>query len=365
MNTTAVFAATVIILTQGCSRHRPPEAQTEAVTAAESGLTPILPAIDADIYSVSPTEPRDPLVTTAALGLEWDEALSGAAANLAIDLSSDTPIDAASVRWAGLKAGWPYPITYAGMELVAHQTDCPSSLLENIPTHSHVGIARARGSTADAWVVLSADVQRVAQPFSNTQELNAVFSLPYSNSEGLSIRAFGATGEMQSGSSITFDHEGEWVIEVIDDNQDSLILRAAIYVDGDSPDYAPIEAVTAVSENIEGEIMSMVNEVRAHFVDGYLSSEPLLTSTARRSLQAWLEEGSPSPAHDDLGAVTLTGTPTTSLICIGETPRACIDQIYWSAQHRGALLAPNLAGAGVASEVVGGRIHAVIHLAGH
>ena len=365
MKKTAVFAATALfLLTQGCSRHTPPEGQTEAITPADSGQTPILPAIDADVYSVSPTEPRDVLVVAAASGLEWDESLSGAAANLAIDLSSNTPIDAASVRWAGLKSGWPYPITYAGMELVAHQTNCPPSLLENIPSHSHVGIARARGAAADAWVVLSTDVQRVAEPFSNSQELNTVFGLPFSNSEGLSFRAFGATGEMQSGSSVTFDHEGEWVIEVIDDNLQSLLLRAAIYVDGESPDYAPIEAVSAVFEDIDGEILSMVNEVRAHFVDGYLNNEPLLTSTARRSLQAWMEEGTPSPPHDELGTVTLTGTPTTSVICVGETPRACIDQIYWSAQQRGALLNANLSGAGVASQIVDGRIHAVIHLAG-
>jgi hypothetical protein len=365
LNTTAYFTATLLLLTQGCSARLPPGEQTEQVALTETEQAPILPAIDADIYSTAPTTPRDHKVATAAAGLEWDESLSGAAANLAIDLSSNMPIDAASVRWAGLKAGWPYPVTYAAMELVDHQSDCPTSLLESIPAHTHVGIARARGASADAWVVLATNVQRVALPFSNVQALNSEFRLPYENSEGLSIRAYGSIGELQTGSSIRFDHEGEWVLEVIDEAQQTLILRAAIYVEGESPDYAPIEPAPADMDNTEAEILSMINEVRGHFVDGNLISEPLLSSTARSSLQEWIENGAPSPSHEYLGAITLTGNPPEALICVGETPRACVDQIYWSAQNRGALLNANQAGAGIASEVIDGVIHAVIHLAGN
>ncbi len=365
MNTNAYFAAILLLLTQGCSARLQPGEQTEQIALTETEQAPILPAIDADVYSTAPTTPRDPKVATAAAGLEWDESLSGAAANLAIDLSSNMPIDAASVRWAGLKAGWPYPITHAAMELVSHQSDCPTSLLESIPAHTHVGIARARGASSDAWVVLSTNVQRVASPFSNAQALNTEFSLPYENPEGLSLSAYGSTGELQTGSSVTFDHEGEWVVEVIDETQQTLILRAAIYVAGESPDYAPIEPIAAEMDNTEAQILLMINEARGHFVNGNLVSEPLLTSTARRSLQEWIDNGAPSPSHEDLGAITLTGSPTVALLCMGETPRACVDQIYWSAQHRGALLKDSQAGAGIASEVVDGVIHAVIHLAGN
>jgi len=302
------------------------------------------------------------MVANAANGVEWDEALSGAAANLAIDLSSGTPIDSASVRWAGLKAGWPYPISHVGMELVAHQSECPRSLLESIPAHTHVGIARARGATADAWVILSSTNETLASPFSKQQPINSVFEIPYSNPEGLILRGYGATGDLQSGTNITFDHEGEWVVEVY--SQQALILRAAIYVDGESPDYAPIEAVEPNLDNIDDEILMMINEVRGHFVDGNVRAEPILTSTSQRSLNGWINEGAPAQSIEGLGSITLTGAPPAELFCIGATPRSCVDQIYWSATHRGPLLNANYTGAGVSSEVIDGTIHAVIHLAG-
>ena len=112
----------MLLLLLGCPP-KPPPGPPDV-----EGQLPVLPAPDAPIYSVAPGSPADSLVAWAVDGLTYDDALGGAAAGLAEVISDLGGHDEAAVRWACLRAGWPYGVGRVAWERTPHDT-VPAALV--------------------------------------------------------------------------------------------------------------------------------------------------------------------------------------------------------------------------------------------
>ena len=74
--------------------------------------TPILPAPNSPNYAVTEerVEAKDDLVAQTASRLNWDEALSGAAASLGL-IEQENAVTIEDARWAAIRAGFPYHVS--------------------------------------------------------------------------------------------------------------------------------------------------------------------------------------------------------------------------------------------------------------
>ena len=358
-----------LALLAGCVKQGPP--------APPPNESPVIPALHAPVYSVAPTDPKDHLVETMLVRLTeqlgarpaWDEALSGAAGSIAMELLDGNPTDEATVRWAAINAGWPYPISH--IEAVATEENAlpPESFGALLGGQSHVGMVRARGSAGEIWVALGSSPARLAAPFSKAWEVGDRFELPFSNIDGLTLSACGPEGPTRTTSpgerSVTLDHSGEWVVEARSEASGSVILRAALHVGEElpqTPPTSPREAPASASER-GNEIASVVAEARSNFHEENLTVEPLLNSTAEATMVEWSVGGTIPGDMRFLNDLNITAPPRAELHCIASTPRACVDQLYWSAEHRDELLRSGYSGVGVAVSDDDQGLRAVIHLA--
>jgi hypothetical protein len=319
---------------------------------------PVLPAMAAPLYAWSRGIPPDEAVARLAIGLPWDEALSGAAARLALSAVQSTPIDSAQARWAAYRAGWPYPIDEIIVQTV------PSGTIPERPpglTSTAIGVARARGAAGDSWVWLLSSPPEDLGPFRREYGLGEVLHLVSVSTSGLTARTVSPSGR-RYGPAPVLDEGGEWLVEFTQGSDRWLV---PLYVDSATPADAPYPHVMASPETSRTAViqaMEVLDEYRATFDSDSLEPDPMLDKAAARALKTSLKGESLPPASERLGKLGFTGH-MAELTCTAATVPECLDALYWSIDHRHDLVDPALGWAGIAASVRPTGVTLVLELA--
>ena len=346
-----------------CAPKKPVEpVQPDPSTLAQ----PILPATSAPVYTTKQTLPADDLVAQVALGLVWDEALSGAAAALGLGGEGVT-LEAA--QHTAHRAGYPYPVRVVSSGLVPagqHPDALLRTLHKVLDKTDHLGLARVRVGVHDKWVALIASPVDTLQPFAREQAIGAVVDLrTVGPGTWMAISPSGTTHTGQLPSQLTLDEAGEWWLEV--DGMHETIAALPIYVDMGTP---PESLIVLPGDEFAGpvaaadEAMILVSSVREAFSMPGLQDDGTLETLAQYPLSLLLaQQWDRTTGIDRLHAAGFIGGPVGQIQCQGATVAACIDGMMRSARERQHLLNPAFRIGGAAAQVSTEGVTIVLNMA--
>jgi len=327
--------------------------------AALGPAVPVLPAMAAPMYAWSHGASPDEAVALLAQGLAWDEGLSGAAATLALDLTAGQSIDHPQVRWAAYRSGWPHPVQDVVVQEVSNgEVPARPAGLEGAAA---VGVARARGSAGDVWVWATSTPTVDLESFAREQVLGARFEAQAVGGGELAYRLASPSGEITEGPTL-LDEQGEWLLEL---GTGSGAAVVPLYVDMLTPADAPypwVHETPADTATASEQALTVLDEYRAEFDVSVLEPDPLLDKAAARALAAWTAGTPLPPPEERLGKLGMGGH-VAELACTGPSVPSCLDQLYWSVDHRGELVHPDLQYVGLATSIGPGGVSLVIDLA--
>lgn len=332
----------------------------------DPAMQPILPAMEADVYASGHTLPRDVLVAQVALGLGWDESLSGAAAALGL---GDGEVTLERAQHAAHRSGFPYPvrIVSSGRVIAGSHPDALLRTLHSVMRKKdRLGLARVRKGESDRWVALIASPVDELGAFAREQKLGSA----------LQIRTVGPStwmlvspsGEIKAGSSPsapTLDEEGEWWLEV--DGVEQTVAALPVYVNMPPPKDVLIDLpgreftgpVVAADE-----ALLLISDVREAFSMARLRDDGTLHTLAQYPLELLLgQQWDRDSAHGRLHAAGFSGGPVGQVQCQGPTVAACIDTMVRSSRERELVLNPSFRIAGAAAQVSTDGVTIVVNMA--
>ena len=313
---------------------------------------PIVPAPVAPIYTQAPGVPADPLVRWVLP--EADEALSGAAAGLAFVHDEHGALDEAAVRWALIRAGWPYSYGLVDLETVAAD-DVPerlASVARDAAEQGPVGLARVRADDGDTWVLVAGQVNGELPAFPRETDIGEGLELASSQ------RTLAPSGRVHDGP-VVFGEPGEWLVEVGD-------VQLPIYVGELTPEDGPFlgvesgrpseaEAVASTTESL--------NVLRDLLGAAAVEVDPVLSAVAAEEAnrRATGERGEAREA-----AIRGAGYDGAvgELVCTGKTVQGCLDNLFWSIDARQHLAQQGYTHAGVGARWTSSGLLIVVDLAG-
>jgi hypothetical protein len=332
--------------------------------------TPILPAPEAAMYAHGPSAPKDPMVALASHGLAWDEALSGAAGAIAV--SGEAPTMPA-VRWAAIRAGYPYPVLTA-VSGTAEKDVPPQGMLDQLPAllrpGDDLGLARARVGASDVWVALVGRAPSRLLPFPREVAVgDAVMLAPLGASRGsFDWTLVSPRGELRSGAlpaDVVLDQMGEWWLEV-DESDGSVVASVPLYAGMTTPPQPVVLEGGSVSGPTEASAMLLegVNRVRQAFSMPALSVDSTLSTLAEWPLEqvvggTWKRE----EGEQRLLAAGFVGGPVAQLACSEASVPDCVDGWLRKPRDRARVLDPGFRVCGIAVQVRTDGITAVLNLA--
>jgi hypothetical protein len=300
-------------------------------------------------------------VALAAHGLPWEESLSGAAGAVGVAMAGGELVDAWAVRWAALRAGYPYPVVSMITEATAEGgvgQAVLQGLADEVREGDHVGLARVRGADGDLWVGLLgrselslAPLPRVLPPGGKLQVVPT--AQPPGAALELSLVSPGGSIRRQdpgAGFVLALDEIGEhWVQVTVDD-----AVQAAfpVMVGMPAPPTAPLRGLrlpVATGLDLVDAAWVSLTAVAADFGRDPPTSDPILESVARAHLLDRLGEA-PTPSGAFAGAL---GSCRASLGCdlvAGGGAESCVEQWLLDPPARAALLDVRCSLAGVAAE---------------
>ena len=313
---------------------------------------PIVPAPVAPIYTRSPGAPADPLVRWAMP--QADESLSGAAAALAFVHDEHGAVDEAAVRWALIRAGWPYG--YAKVDLTTVEPDAvPQALVatsQELPEGTSAGLARVRGEDGDTWVLVVGAISQELPAFPRESDIGEQLDL------GTSQRSLAPSGRIHEGP-VVFGEPGEWLVEVGE-------VRVPVYVGEPTPEDGPFLSVETGRPSEAEAVASTtdrLNVLRDLLGTTDVEVDPVLNVVAgdeaeRRAGGAvgdGREEAIRGAGYD--GAVG-------ELVCTGQTVQGCLDNLFWSIDARQHLGEETYTHAGIGARWTASGLVIVVDLAG-
>ncbi len=335
---------------------------------------PVLPATSAPLYTRAPGASPDPAVAALAADLPWDETLSGAAGALALAHARHPLLEGHEVQWAAYRAGWPHPLLSFGIEQVA-EGETPTRLLTGLKLSKtgHLGLARARNGGIDTWVLLVGEVLLDLSPFARQHEVGDSLQIQWPADVAWShvrVRAAAPSGQVLLGPTLSLSEPGEWVVEVQQVVGDRAVdlARAPIYVGVTEPADAPIELSRPLSTGDAKEIKRLATDgldALRHLVEApSLDPEPMLETSARKALSEWMSGEGISDPVARMAGLGYGDSPVAELRCHAVSINACLDDLYWSVDHRIHLLDPSFENVGVAGGTREGNVMLVVDL-GH
>ena len=329
------------------------------------GSVPQVPAPQASWYTIQEDSPKDFLVSQVVRDLPWSEALSGAAAEVALKVE-DRPIRLQDARWAAVRAGYPYPveqIIVGDVDVDAFPKDLQQLLKQDSATQ--MGVVRVRKGTMDRWVVLLSNKGPITSDFPREIDVGADIQI-----EGVgSYRMLTPSGNIEQGM-LPFKDEmtesGEWWLEIISTTRP---VSIPLYV-GDGTPVHPLFVTEDVGlviddpEVLEDETFILFEDMRER--QGLISvfdDSQLLTSFAEQALKDRLEG---TWNHDAniamLQKIGFVGGPVYQVTCEGESVYVCLDNLSWTLDGRKALLDPGVRSVGMAMHVQTNGVVMVINL---
>ena len=357
------FALISLLLALACA---PKQSSAVDVPAMDSEIQPVLPAVEAPVYAVGNALPKDELVAQVALGLAWDEGLSGAAAALGL---SDLPLGLERAQFAAHRAGYPYLVRIASSGEVPAGTH-PDALVRTL--HSvmgktdRLGLARVRTGTNDRWVALVSSPIDAVHPFAREQALGASVQL---RTVGPGTwMAVSPAGAVQSGvmpGEVTLDEEGEWWVEI--DGVEHTVAAVPVYVGMRTPKEPVLNFPGRVFDGpvaAADEALFLVSEVREAFSMTRLRDDGTLETLAQYPLSLLLSDAwDRDEGHSRLQAAGFMGGPVGQVQCHGPSVASCVDMMLRSGREREHLLNPAFRIGGAAAQVSTDGVTIVVNMA--
>jgi len=351
------------MLALGCA---PKTEEGPVEVAVDPAMQPILPAMEADVYASGHSIARDTLVAQVALGMSWDEALSGAAAALGL---GDGEITLERAQHAAHRSGFPYPVRVVSSGRVVAGTH-PDALVRTLHAvmgkTDRLGLARVRKGEHDRWVALIASPVDELAALGRQHELGAA----------LQIRTVGPStwmlvspsGQVKSGTTPaapTLDEEGEWWLEV--DGVEQTIAALPLYVNLPPPKDVLIDLP---GRELSGPVVAadeallLISDVREAFSMARLRDDGTLQTLAQYPLELLLgQQWDRDSAHGRLHAAGFAGGPVGQVQCKGPTVAACVDTMVRSARERELVLNPSFRIGGAAAQVSTDGVTIVVNMA--
>jgi hypothetical protein len=331
-----------------------------------SDSQPILPAPVAGRYAVAQTLPKDDLVAQVALGMVWDEGLSGAAGALGL---GEAPVTLEGAQHAAHRAGYPYPVRVVSSGIVpaGHHPDALLRTLHKVMRKTdRLGLSRVRVGLHDRWVALISAPIDTLKSFDREQALGALLRLQTVGPG--TWMAVSPSGRLQSGTlptSLTLDEEGEWWLEV--DGLDDTIAAVPVFVGMSAPKDSLIQLPgTAFTGPVAAadEALNLVSSIREAFQMQALRDDGTLESLAQYPLELLLsEQWDRDTGTARLQAAGFLGGPVAQVQCQGPTVAACVDAMLRSGREREHLLNPSFRIGGAAAQVSTDGVTLVVNMA--
>lgn len=326
---------------------------------------PQIPAPQAPWYTVQNDQPKDFLVAKVVGDLSWSEALSGAAAEVALKVDH-RPIRLQDARWAAIRAGYPYTIDQIIVGDV-EVDEFPKDLQQMLRQHAdlQMGVVRTRKGTMDRWVVLLSKGGSLTSDFPREMTLDEEVSI---EGEG-QIRLLSPTGTVEQHSlplKKRFAEEGEWWAEMTTSTSS---ISIPLYVESGTPVHPlfvteDVGLELADKATLEEDAFVLFEDMRER--QGLVSvfeDSGLLKSFAEQALK---EVVAGTWNHDAnialLQKVGFVGGPVYQLSCQGESVYVCLDNLSWELDARRALLDPNIRSIGMDLQIQTNGVVMVINL---
>jgi len=329
--------------------------------------SPLVPAMDAPLYTSGLGLPKDALVAQVALGHRWDEALSGAAASIALDTSHAPTLEGA--QHAAHRAGYPYTVkslNFGWMDVGVYPEELGRSLAATLREGDDLGLARVRTQDRDRWVALVAHpVDRIAPIF---RELRMGAELPIKASSPGTWTVVSPSGKVQRGTTpakVVMNEAGEWWLEVRSLN--TQVVSLPVYVDMATPPAPmlelPGESVTGPADAV-AYALDLLDDVRDSFAMVPLQRDGTLDTLAGLPLgqvldKSWTQEG----GEARLRAAGFVGGPAYQIQCQASSVANCIDKLMRAPVSRAALLHPGLRLVGGGAQVRTDGVTLLLNLA--
>jgi hypothetical protein len=345
----------------------PSASKLEALGAAP----PRLPAPEARIYATQLGIPADPLVASVVGDLPWEESLSGAAGALGIEAAEGEPPDLWTVRWAALRAGYPYPIEEFSYEQVPEGgvgERVIQAMAQQIQPGDHLGLVRVRGGSGDLWVALLGRPRVLLEPVPRELPPGGELKLAAGPGAGeLSLSLVSPSGKLEQGDlwqgrSFQLAEDGEYWVEVRD--RHGVAAAFTVVVGALSEPAAPLagqRSVAADAEGIEDVAWDLLDQVRELYGWALMADDPILGPVARAHLNDRM--GADGPASGAFRGEP--GSCRASLSCsllAGGVVEECFQQWLVDPPARAAMLDPRCTVAGVAGGARGERLWLQVEL---
>jgi hypothetical protein len=345
----------LLLLTSCGAADGPSAGKLEALGAAP----PRLPAPEARIYAVHMGSSTDGMVASLTGDLPWEESLSGAAGALGVEVAGGEHPDLWSVRWAALRAGYPYPIEEFTYELVpegAVGQRVIAGLGAQVRPGDHVGLVRVRSGQGDLWVGLLGRPRVLLEPIPRELPLGGELKLEALAGGGeLSSSLVSPSGRLEQGDlwqgrSFTLNEQGEHWVEIREG--ESVAAAFTVVVGALSEPAAPladIHAVGADPESLADAAWDLLDATRELYGRPALAGDPILGPVASAHLddrmgvdgpESGAFRGEPGSCRASLSCSLLAGAGT----------EVCFQQWLVDPPSRAALVDPRCTLAGVATD---------------
>lgn len=322
---------------------------------------PHLPSPTAGSYTRSAEISPDPPIARLAREKRWDASLSGAAGNLAVQLSNPNGPKALTrwgVREALWRAGYPYNILDAKAWLAQPNGEPPPQLvtwLEQVGPDDDLGLVRSRGHDEDVFVAMRArppvDLPVIPRQLAigGSLRLPAVEGGTYAiaDANGMLI-----TGDLSGGASIDTPSQGEWLVQI---RKDVPVATFPVYVGIVPPQLTLIDKTVSIRD--ANEAVARASQLLANIRGAYGSPPPSRDFMLDAGARSLLEQTD----SDATGILTSLGIPRSDAAvwdCQGGTIEVCLDAMIWIPENRRALL-DDTARVGLAAAVDGGGVRLV------
>lgn len=335
-----------------------------AVTNADYAITPTLAMPNQRAYGLAPAEAADVIIARLVQkhGLRYDAHLAGAAGALGVKvLEREAGLDVWEQRDVLWQAGWPYGVDVLRFAQADRESPPPADFiaaLATVPATDSVGLARVRGRSADAWVLMHTRERVNIGTIPRQLQLDGSMTIPPVPDAALLWAGPGGpvqSASLATGTKVRLNADGEWLFE-IRSRDGGLLAHFPVYVGLFPPDTTLLHRPSPHRDGHVGQFDTLLKQVRAAYSTNTPPRDVFLDAGARSLLRG--------DATDWRGVLNGLGHDTSRsalLDCTAATITHCLDQALWDLGKRAVLLGPDtVVGVAIGPAPTGVRVIALL-----